>query len=381
MNTAIVPIITGEIILPGGEEFKPNPYLRFFNFEAARQQVMDQIKDLKSDQTPEKNTRAAYERDLTIFINFLKSRLDLPSPANIIAYKAHLRGRGCGARTVARYLTTARHFCNALASQRTPYEEIGSMAEFMGIDEAKELIRAAVQIKNPKPDESTDEADLDAYGTRLSVDEINQILGSLNRDTLQGKRDYALMLTGFLTGLRISEITRIALKSLSQKSTDTWIVKVRGKGSKVTPVAIPSLAVRAIQLWVDAYNQAVQSQLELPLPKKLKKGLIDPDTPVWMPLTTRGNIFKSPATPMGRWGTGRAIRRVSEKAGIAIDPHDLRRTWAALARDLEMEMDIIQHQLRHQSLDMTQKYVGKKRKYDEQNLLIQLAKKGHFLAA
>ena len=354
----------GELIFAPVE----NPYRRFFDFEAARQSVLDHIAALPSSRTPEHHTQNCYIRDLDKFIAFLDARLTLPSESLVQSFIAMLAMDGCKSSTIGRYMAPVRHFCRALANQPLRFDELPNDTRVLfGLIEQQNSIKRAADMPNPKIEIHTDEAPLDAYGHRLSVAEINTILGLIDRTTLLGKRDYALLLTGFYTGLRVAELARITLDSIRQESPDTWSIRVRGKRSKVTPVAVPSICVRAIQDYVTTYNRSRPIPL-IACGEGSGVGSITPSTPIWMPLTRSGGVFKKSPRPMTSTALGNIVSRRSEAGGVRIAAHDMRRTWASLARDAEMDMDDIQQQLRHASLDMTNHYIGKKRNYEALNL-------------
>jgi len=69
----------------------------------------------------------------------------------------------------------------------------------------------------------------------LTPDEISRVIGSIDRNTLTGARNYAMLVTLLDTGLRASELANIALGNLDL--TDGFI-KAMGKGSKerIVPV-------------------------------------------------------------------------------------------------------------------------------------------------
>jgi site-specific recombinase XerD len=69
----------------------------------------------------------------------------------------------------------------------------------------------------------------------LTDQEINQIISSINQDSLVGFRNYAIFITALDNGLRASEIADVALGQLNLKE---GYIKVMGKGSKERIVPI-----------------------------------------------------------------------------------------------------------------------------------------------
>lgn len=348
---------------------RADPYLAAFNLRAAYQSVMDHIAQLPSDKTAEQNTRDAYTRDLEQFIAWLAPRLVLPDTGQIKSYIAHLVGAGMASSSIARKLAPIRLYCNALGGQMLDETNLKRLMienpaiSIWGYLERRESIRDATKVKAPRAAETTDESPLEATGKRLSPDEVNTILASINRATLAGKRDYALLMLGFYSGLRIAEISRLTMDSIAQQSPDTYVIKVKGKRSKWRRVAIPAVAYRAIETYVESYNAICQHQLD----GSLSHYRIAPDAPIWKGL---GKWDKPTSGHMSRVSLARIITRVTAAAGLPIAPHDMRRTWAFIARETELDYDLMQAQLGHASLDMTAKYVGEKRDFDRQNLAL-----------
>lgn len=62
--------------------------------------------------------------------------------------------------------------------------------------------------------------------TFLTREEIERFFGSIVRDTIQGKRDYAISECIYSTGLRISELTALDRDDVN---LDTLEFAVRGK--------------------------------------------------------------------------------------------------------------------------------------------------------
>jgi integrase len=52
------------------------------------------------------------------------------------------------------------------------------------------------------------------------------------------------------------------------------------------------------------------------------------------------------------------MRRSQSALGIDLNPHDLRRTYAARATEADIPLTSISRQLRHQNLATTAKYIG-----------------------
>ena len=84
----------------------------------------------------------------------------------------------------------------------------------------------------------------------LEIDEIRKGLALIDRSTLLGLRDYALILFLFATGARISEALSVSYQDIHEQ----W-VKIRfAKGEKERIVPIATEALEAIQAYQEAKN-------------------------------------------------------------------------------------------------------------------------------
>ncbi len=224
------------------------------------------------------------------------------------------------------------------------------------VEDYRKQIESTSDVKPPKSATASTRSALYRHGTRLRVDQINDLFAAIGEDsTLAGLRDLALVYLGITSALRISEIGRITLASITTGETSPYEITVRGKRGQTDPVAVDTQTVTLIHRWVDAWNAAIDDEDD---PRH-----IDDDTPIWQPLrcgrpeTIHGQY--NPAAGLTRGALSNIIdRRAKAALGIDLNPHDLRRTYAARATDADIPLPIISRQLRHQNLATTAKYIG-----------------------
>ena len=324
--------------------------------------------------TPEKHTLRNYEAGLQYFLDWAQKQL--PTEALIKLFIAHLstkpnhrtKGFGLASTTIAsKYLAPVKLYLKSLAGQHI----IGDIYTTPKIVAYREQIRAAGGVKNPAPDEKSNQSALMRYGTRLTKRQVNKLLRSIDRATLQGKRDYALLVTAFNTGLRLAELQRITLSTITEHDDDVFIVTVRGKRNNMDPVTITDNAVDAINEYVEAYNSGLPDAD----PRRIEQ-----DTCVWQSLTRSGNILPINHKTATNWRTKQprfySPSRGMSQSGITgviwkrakIAPHDLRRTFAYLAFRAKMPIAAISRQMRHSSIAITQIYIGEMADPKECNL-------------
>jgi site-specific recombinase XerD len=345
------------------EHIVDTTWLRYFDPRAALAAVAAHIESLPGSRTAERHTMRAYTDGLNYFLEWMGGRLvteDL-----MTAFIAHLlKQRGLKPSTVAsKYLAPARLYLTKLAGQRvTGYT--GSERDY--IADCREHLRAAAAVKSPRAETTTNIAPLWApQFHRLSLQQVNAVLRSIDRSTKLGLRDYALLHVAFATGLRLAELGRITLGAIQQQG-DVYLITVRGKRSNIDPVPISAGAYTDIRAYVDAYNDGLEPD---------DPRLITPSSPLWQPLL-HGDNYPMPGVNgyhpdkgLSTQGIRDVIGRRTEAAlGEKIAAHDTRRTAAAIAYDAGMPLTDIQALLRHKDAAVTLRYVGTKPDFGARSL-------------
>lgn len=339
-------------------------WLDYFNIDKALAAVAAHVAALPSSRTPEKHTQKVYEAGLRYFLDW--SAGQLPTEDLLQGFIGHLIShKGLKPSTVnAKYLAPVRLYLRKLAGQQIRCT--GAVRDF--VSDCREHIRAAVAVKSPRPQETSNISPLwSPKFTRLNLTQVNAVLRSLDITTLSGMRDYAMLHIAFSTGLRIAELHRITLSAI-KPAGDVYLLTVRGKRSNVDPVSLSKAAYDDLRDWVDMYNNG----LEPDDPRR-----IGDDTPVWQPLvhgdhyTQIGVNRFDPATGMSMQSIRNVIeRRTSQALGedFKLAAHDTRRTAAAIAYDAGMPLTEIQAMLRHKDAAVTLRYVGTKPDFESRSL-------------
>lgn len=173
-----------------------------------------------------------------------------------------------------------------------------------------------------------------AHGTRagnwMTKRDAQALLNAPDLTTLKGLRDRAILAVLLGAGLRRSEVAALSFKHLKQRDSRWVIVDLVGKGNRVRSVPIPAWTKAAIDLWVKA--------------AKLNDGLV-------FRSITKGGLLGSEVSAQG-------IYNVVKEYAPELAAHDLRRTFAKLAKSGGSEIDQIQLSLGHASISTTEKYLG-----------------------
>ena len=264
------------------------------------------------------NTLRAYRTDLLAWLAFLAVHLGgAPAPAALAsatqtdmrAFMAHERGRGLGARSLARRLSSVRNFARWLGARNG--------------DEATAVLAARgpkYRRKLPRP--------LSPDAARDMIDRIE----TQPRADWIAARDVAVVTLLYGCGLRISEA--LSLKVGDQPLAE--VLRIRGKGGKERLVPVIAPARRAVADYVRLCPMALSTDPGAALFRGARGGPLNP----------------------------RLIAAAMEQARAALGlpatatPHALRHSFATHLLAAGGDLRTIQELLGHASLSTTQTYTA-----------------------
>lgn len=190
-------------------------------------------------------------------------------------------------------------------------------------------------------------------GQWLTKREAKTFLEALPVETLGQVRDRALVALALGSGMRRAELARLTVAHLAEVPTATgrrWAVRgIVGKRNKTRDIPIPTWVKVVIDEWLDAAGIA-----EGVIFRAVRKG---------------GRVVAAGGmTPCAiRQALSRSIENArANGADIPTDLacHDLRRTFAQLAREGGADLEQIAFSLGHASIATTERYLGPKQDYD-----------------
>ncbi len=172
----------------------------------------------------------------------------------------------------------------------------------------------------------------------LTEEEAEAILRVPDRRTLQGKRDYAILLTLLTTGLRTAEICNLKVGDLKTYRNQP-VVDVIGKGKKFRRIPLNSVTLLAIQDYTKANGNG-----------------IDPTHPLFQTLGKHGPYEEKDLTPKA---VDCLIKAVAKKALIKkrIHPHVMRHTFATTLLDKGNDLRTVQALMGHSHIRTTEAYL------------------------
>lgn len=189
----------------------------------------------------------------------------------------------------------------------------------------------------------------------LTEDEISAILRVPDRRTLQGKRDYAILLLMFSTGLRKAEVCNLRIEHVTTYRNQP-VVGVMGKGEKYRRVALNRDVLEAVLDYQKALKQRFTAEGAEGAEKKLETLNSKHETNLFFTLGEHGNCEVQPLTHKA---VDCLLRRVRKVALITkrITPHTTRHTFATTLLDKGVDLKTVQELLGHSHIRTTEKYL------------------------
>ena len=166
----------------------------------------------------------------------------------------------------------------------------------------------------------------------LTLEEIDNLIGSIDLSTPEGQRNRAILETLYSCGLRVSELCNLKLSNLY---LEEGFIKVEGKGNKQRLVPISPRAIRELQLYFIDRNLT-----------EIKPGYED-----CVFISKRGKNIS-------RIMVFHIIKVLSETTGITknISPHTFRHSFATHLLEGGANLRAIQCMLGHESIGTTEIY-------------------------
>lgn len=180
-------------------------------------------------------TIRAYTGHLRQFMRYIDTHgITQPTRETVIAYRDELRTR-CKATTVQNYIIALRLFF-AWTAQAGIYPNIA------------DHVKGAKISKEHKKD-------------YLTGGQIKHVLDSIDRSTLQGKRDYALIALMVTGGLRAIEAHRADIQDIGTAgNTPALYIQGKGREEKADYIKIPIEAETAIRAYLKSRGSAAPQE-------------------------------------------------------------------------------------------------------------------------
>ncbi|MFT4629740.1 MAG: integrase/recombinase XerD [Dinoroseobacter sp.] len=272
------------------------------------QNLIDQFIDaLWLESGLSKNTLSAYRSDIHNLAGFIApNSLLVVQQSDVQKFLATLLAQGIKASSSARILSTLRRFYR--------YQ----------IRENRLLADPCTHVLSPKQGRP--------LPTTLSENQVEQLLGAPNTETILGLRDRAMLEVLYATGLRVSELVNLELLEVNLQ---VGVVRIIGKGNRERLVPLGEQAID----YLESYLKGARSEL---LASKSSDAMF---------VTARGGA-------MTRQTFWYMIKRHAKVAGIqsSLSPHTLRHAFATHLINHGADLRSVQMLLGHADLSTTQIY-------------------------
>ena len=270
---------------------------------------------LKIERNLSANTVEAYGTDLRQLAEFLieqrdKKRIDSVGRDDLSRFMVHLLDRNLSSRTASRKLSSVKGFFEHLHTQ-------GNLSA-----------NPSEGIEAPQFGERMPEV--------LDFEDIEALLDAPDSSTPEGRRDSVMLEVLYATGLRVTELVELRMRSVD---TNGGYVRVVGKGDKQRVVPLGEFAVDAVDEYIDRTR---------PVLLENKGG---PGSTPYLFVTRRGSS-------MTRQAFWKNIKKYGRVAGLdeSISPHKLRHSFATHLLERGADLRVVQNLLGHSDVTTTEIY-------------------------
>ena len=274
--------------------------------------LADYITMLRVEKNLSPHSIEAYKRDINRYLLFLKEEEKINNLEEV--NQKHIRG-------FIRVLNDA-HL--APASITRTFSSIRSFHSFLSEEQFVQKNPSQL-LDSPKPKKKLPSV--------LTLEEINEILGTVDTALQLGKRDFALLELLYSAGVRVSELCDL---NMSDLLVDSELIRVRGKGNKERLIPIGSRA------W-----KSINDYLKYERPRLAKKE------------NNLGKIFLSRnGYPLTRMAVNIILKKWTQASGLKknVSPHTFRHSFATHLLEGGADLRAVQEMLGHVDISTTQIY-------------------------
>lgn len=267
------------------------------------------------------NSVESYMRDMNQFAQFVSKIPPVKIKRNdILKYINHISENNISARSQARILSSVRNFYSFLIFEN----EIKS-------DPCEHIHSPKIGLKIP---------------TVLTVQEIDNIIASIDLSKENGERNRAIIECLYSCGLRVSELITLKISNLL---FDEQLIRVVGKGNKQRIVPLSNMLIK----YLKNYIQHIRS-----------KQKIDSKSTDILFLNRRGK-------KISRVMIFNIVKETSRSIGIQkeISPHTFRHSFATHLVEGGADLRVVQEMLGHTNITTTEIYTHLNNDYLRQEII------------
>jgi len=270
-------------------------------------------------------TRRVYRVILSQFLTFVDKHPSDVKQSDIIRYRHHLESLERATSTIRQHLAAVSgYYSFCISRDLTLYNPV------------KGVSRPSVH----------------AYSTAnwLSKDQAKSLLAQPNQQTVKGKRDYAILLTLLLTGLRRSELANIRKGDIQERGDKLFLTYICKGGTQLVR-DIPKRCWGAIEDYLASTGREITDE-----------------SPLFVAVRNNGNRLRryygknehNGHHPLSPEAIRQMVIYYSSKAfgeENKVSPHTLRHTAGTLLRKSGHSIEEVQSFLKHRRIDTTRRYL------------------------
>jgi integrase/recombinase XerD len=268
------------------------------------------------------NTVAAYVRDIHRLEEFLSELYGIPladaSRLQIIAFFNSERSIGISSKSISRRMSSTRSFY-----------------EF--------LVREKIISNSPVADIDSPKMPSNLYEI-LTLNEVEQILKSIDVSSDDGIRDKAILELMYGTGIRASELVDMKLDDIDWKQK---VIRITGKGKKTRLVPFHEDGFQHLENYI---SQA-------------RKNILKPPNAISKQVSRQNSSYvflRNSGQPISRQDLWKIIKKSADWAGLKkrVYPHIFRHSFATHMLEGGADLRTLQEILGHESLATTEIYTN-----------------------
>jgi site-specific recombinase XerD len=307
------------------------------------------------------------DKEIVIIEN---SEINIPKPDQAFSETLHALAGQLALRSQKQYASDAKHFATWLNQNNLTLQTLNrdNMIEYRRhlaeaypnpttasrlLVVAKRLLDEAVKRKVLENNPAADIKGFKTYSenetthSALTKAQTKALLQAVDRTTLMGKRDYALLMVLIYTGIRRAECAGLELRDLAKEQGYDVAVIRHGKGNKRRIVKLPVAVRRALDEWLNALRGSGLT----PVPStalfiQFRKG----DNPDKMQRTLSTNAIEN------------IVKHYAKLAELPVhlSPHGLRASFVTLALEGGAKLEQVQYAVGHADPRTTERYQKRK---------------------
>jgi integrase/recombinase XerD len=285
------------------------------------------------------NTVRAYKESWKYFLTFTGKPPWRIGRSSVVDYINHMRSNGLADSTIQQRLAGLSSFYDFVCRDYTIINKEDREVPLYDINPASSKILRKRITPYQKANWMTKE-------------EVKIFLGSINRDTIQGSRDYALFLTYILTGRRNSELRNLKWGDINIASDGCVIYKWSGKYVQSKKSEMPKICYDAIVKYLEVSGRLKD------MTKDDYVFVATNNNATRLPNVKHNNILPG-TTLLSMREVGKLLKKYCKLSGFTkiLTLHSIRHSATMLRRDVGNSVEEVSHFLGHNGIVNTETYI------------------------